>query len=256
MPFAHGNPSVIHQAIEFLEERNVSVRDKVCLVIGNGEMGKVAAQTLKECGADVTVTVRQYRSGMVNIPVGCKRMNYGDRMQQIPHCDLVVSATASPNFTLREELFEGVSVKDPLILIDLAVPRDIEPSLGEHPGITLYDMDTFRMEETPKELEEHLEAAGAIVRAQMDEFYLWLDGRDVIPRIQEIKEEAVHDLNLRIAKILKKTPMEGADRQRLEQAVETAAGKVVNKLIFGLRQNLDEEAFLDCVAGLERIYEE
>lgn len=256
VPFAHGNPSVIHQAIEFLEERNVSVRDKVCLVIGNGEMGKVAAQTLKECGADVTVTVRQYRSGMVNIPVGCKRMNYGDRMQQIPHCDLVVSATASPNFTLREELFEGVSVKDPLILIDLAVPRDIEPSLGEHPGITLYDMDTFRMEETPKELEEHLEAAGAIVRAQMDEFYLWLDGRDVIPRIQEIKEEAVHDLNLRIAKILKKTPMEEADRQRLEQAVETAAGKVVNKLIFGLRQNLDEEAFLDCVAGLERIYEE
>ena len=41
------------------------MKDKVCMVIGNGEMGKVAAQTLMETGADVTVTVRQYRSGMV-----------------------------------------------------------------------------------------------------------------------------------------------------------------------------------------------
>ncbi|MDO4305662.1 MAG: glutamyl-tRNA reductase [Eubacteriales bacterium] len=256
VPFAHGNPSVIHQAIQFLEERDYSIRDKVCLVIGNGEMGKVAAQTLKECGGDVTVTIRQYRSGVVNIPVGCKRINYGDRMEYLPECDLVVSATASPNYTLREELFEGVACKEQLILIDLAVPRDIEPSLGNRGGITLYDMDSFRMEGTPKELEEHLEAAGAIVRAQMDEFYLWLDGRDVIPRIQEIREEAVHDLNLRISKILKNTPMEASDRDRLEKAVDTAAGKVVNKLIFGLRDSLNQEAFLECVAGLERIYEE
>lgn len=256
VPFAHGNPSVIHQAIQFLEERGYSVRDKVCLVIGNGEMGKVAAQTLRECGADVTVTVRQYRSGMVNIPVGCKRINYGERMDYLPECDLVVSATASPNFTLREELFEGITVKESLILIDLAVPRDIEPSLGKRSGISLYDMDSFHMEETPKELEDNLEAAGTIVRAQIEEFYVWLDGRDVIPRIQEIRDEAVHDLNLRIAKILRNTPMEASDRENLEKAVNTAAGKVVNKLIFGLRDNLNQKAFLDCVAGLERIYEE
>ena len=106
------------------------------------------------------------------------------------------------------------------------------------------------------ELQENLEAAGAIVREQMDEFFQWLDGRDLIPRIQEIKEEAVNDLNLRIAKILKKTPMEEDDRQNLVQAVDTAAGKVVNKLIFGLRDSLNQEAFLECVAGLEKIYEE
>lgn len=256
VPFAHGNPSVIHQAIQFLKEQDYSVRDKVCLVIGNGEMGKVAAQTLKEYGGDVTVTIRQYRSGVVNIPLGCKRIDYGDRMEYLPKCDLVVSATASPNYTLREELFEGIVCKEELVLIDLAVPRDIEPTLGKKEGITLFDMDTFRMEETPKELEENLEAAGAIVRAQMDEFYLWLDGRDIIPRIQEIREEAVHDLNLRIAKILKNTPMEASDRENLEKAVDTAAGKVVNKLIFGLRDSLNQEAFLECVAGLERIYED
>ena len=46
------------------------------MVIGNGEMGKLAAQSLQQTGADVTVTVRQYRSGMVQIPLGCSRINY------------------------------------------------------------------------------------------------------------------------------------------------------------------------------------
>ena len=202
------------------------------------------------------MTVREYRSGIVQIPVGCKRINYAERVAYLPKCDLVVSATASPNFTLREELFEQIELEKTLILIDLAVPRDIEPGIGRMEGITLYDMDSFRMEEVPAELEENLEAAGQIVRAQMDEFYQWLDGRDVIPRIMEIKEEAVHDLNLRIEKILKNTPMEEKDRGNLLKAVDAAAGKVVNKLIFGLRDSLNQDAFLECVAGLEKIYEE
>lgn len=90
VPFSHGNPSVIHQAIRFLDEQGYRMRDKVCMVIGNGEMGKVSAQALRETGADVTVTVRQYRSGVVNIPTGCKRINYDERMDYLPKCDLVV----------------------------------------------------------------------------------------------------------------------------------------------------------------------
>ena len=158
--------------------------------------------------------------------------------------------------SIDKELFEELELSGELILIDLAVPRDIEPSVGKIQGVTLYDMDSFRIEEVPAELQENLEAAGAIVREQMDEFFQWLDGRDLIPRIQDIKDEAVNDLNLRIAKILKKTPMEEDDRQNLVHAVDTAAGKVVNKLIFGLRDSLNQEIFLECVAGLEKIYEE
>ena len=113
------------------------------MVIGNGEMGKVAAQTLRENGGDVTVTVRQYRSGIVEIPEGCKRIHYGERMEYLPKCDLVVSATASPNFTLRAEDFAQLTLERPLILLDLAVPRDIDPALSEIEGIALYDMDSF-----------------------------------------------------------------------------------------------------------------
>ena len=66
----------------------------------------------------------------------------------------------------------------------------------------------------------------------------------------------MEDLNLRIEKIFRKTPMEDSDRENLKKAVDTAAGKVVNKLIFGLRDSLNQDAFLECVEGLVKLYEE
>ena len=122
-PMAHGNPSVIHQAVSTLREQGYDMHGKTCMVIGNGEMGKVAAQTLRDAGANVTVTVRQYRSGMVSIPIGCSRIHYGERMGFLPKCDVVVSATASPNYTLRRELFQDITLTKPLLLLDLAVNR-------------------------------------------------------------------------------------------------------------------------------------
>ena len=98
--------------------------------------------------------------------------------------------------------------------------RDIDPEIRKKENITLYDMDSFRTGETPKELADNLEAAGAIVKAQMNEFFQWLEGRDIIPRIQEIKADAVEDLNLRIEKIFRKTPMEDSDRENLKKAVD------------------------------------
>ena len=254
--FSRANSSVIHQAIRRLEETGFSLQGKTCMVIGNGEMGKVTALALKEAGADVTVTVRQYRSGMVTIPQGCQRINYGDRMELLPNCDLAVSATASPNFTLTKELLEQAEIAGHLVLIDLAVPRDIEPAAGSLPNVTLYDIDSFKIDCVSPKMQESMEQAGVILREQMEEFYTWFSGKDLFPRIQEIKAEAVEDLNLRILKILNKTPMDGQDRENLLKAIDTAAGKVVNKMIFGLRDSLEQETFPACVEGLVKLYED
>lgn len=254
--FSRANTSVIHQAMERLKNQGFSFEGKTCMVIGNGEMGKVTALALKEAGADVTVTVRQYRSGVVNIPQGCKRINYGERMELLPDCDLVVSATASPNYTLTKENFEEIKLDAAsVVLIDLAVPRDIDPEVGKLQNVSLYDIDSFRIDAASPKLQASMQKAGEILDDQMREFYDWFNGRDIFPRIEEIKADAVEDLNLRITKILKKTPMEQKDRESLLRAIDTAAGKVVNKMIFGLRDSLEQEAFLDCVEGLEKIYE-
>lgn len=254
--FSRANTSVIHQAMERLKNQGFSFEGKTCMVIGNGEMGKVTALALKEAGADVTVTVRQYRSGVVNIPQGCKRINYGERMEFLPDCDLVVSATASPNYTLTKENFEEIKLDAAsVVLIDLAVPRDIDPEVGKLQNVSLYDIDSFRIDAASPKLQASMQKAGEILDDQMKEFYDWFNGRDIFPRIEEIKADAVEDLNLRITKILKKTPMEQKDRESLLRAIDTAAGKVVNKMIFGLRDSLEQEVFLDCVEGLEKIYE-
>lgn len=254
--FSRANSSVIHQAIERLENQGFSILGKNCMVIGNGEMGKVTALALKEAGAEVTVTVRQYRSGIVTIPQGCDRINYGERLDFLPKCDLVVSATASPNYTLTMEQIENAEIPGHVVLIDLAVPRDIEPSAGTLNNVTLYDIDSFKIDAVSPKLQASLDQAGEILREQQEEFYNWYNGRDLIPRIQEIKADAVEDLNLRIMKILRKTPMEEKDRENLLKAIDTAAGKVVNKMMFGLKDFMKEEEFINCVEGLEKLYEE
>ena len=64
------------------------------------------------------------------------------------------------------------------------------------------------------------------------------------------------DLELRIHKILGKLPLEEKEREELRRSIETAAGKVVNKMMFGLKDSLEKDTFLACVEGLEKLYEE
>lgn len=253
--FSHGNETAATQAISLLEKDGFFVAGKRCMVIGNGEMGKIAALTLKERGTDVLVTVRQYHSGMVQIPAGCRRIDYGERLDYLPDCELVISATASPNCTLTRAAMESLTLLKRLILIDLAVPRDIEPAVGELPGIKLYDIDDFKISRLSDRMEEELARAESILQEYKKEFLDWYDGRDLIPRIQSVKADAVNDLNLRIKKVMEKTSMEAEDREKLQAAVLSAAGKVMQKLLFGLRDTMEEEAFEQCVRGLEKIYE-
>ena len=202
------------------------------------------------------MTVRQYRSGMVSIPMGCDRINYGERLEFLPGCDLVVSATASPNYTLTREQVAQAQLQHPVVFIDLAVPRDVEPAVGELWGAELYDIDDFRMNAMTEDVKRSMELAEAILEEEMDVFYQWMDGRDLIPRIQEIRAEAETDLSLRLHRILAKLPLGEAEKKDLDAAIRTSAGKVVNKMIFGLRDALEKDAFRDCVEGLEKVYEE
>ena len=252
--FSHGNPSVIHQAIGFLAEKGYSLKDKVCMVIGNGEMGKVAAQALREAGADVTVTIRQYRSGVVNIPLGCKRINYGDRMEYVPQCDLIVSATASPNYTLTKEGLQAVDLDHELILVDLAVPRDIDPEVQKLMYIRFYDIDYFKVDVLSEKMKAGIREAESILKEQMEEFDNWYRCLDVIPRIGKIKEEVATDLDLRLYKILHQLPMEVFEKETLEKQIHRAAQKVTNKMLFELRGRISDAAFRECIDGLEEIY--
>ena len=247
--------SVIHQALHTLREEGFTVRGKRCMVIGNGAMGKLAATTLMQEGADVTVTVRQYRSGIVDIPAGCRRIDYGERMGLFPDCDFVVSATASPNFTLKEENVRAVDLHHDVVIVDLAVPRDVDPNVQKLRHIRLYDIDYFKVDPKSEKVKENTEKAEVILSEQKAEFDNWYECRDVVPRIQKIKEEAAEDLRLRIHRIIHGLPISQKEQEELLRSVENAAMKSVNKMMFGLRDTVRPETFAECIEGLEKVYE-
>lgn len=252
---SRANRSVIHHALETLKAEGFSAAGKKCMVIGNGEMGKLTATVLQQAGAEVTVTVRQYRSGIVDIPRNCSRIDYGERMRLLPECDLVVSATASPNYTLTEQNIREAHLTHPVVLVDLAVPRDIDPLADGLAYVKRYDIDDFHVDIRSEDLKENISRADHILEEKMEEFYVWYECRDMVPKIREIKESAVTDLELRLHKILRSLPIEEAERAVLQKQIGTAAGKVVNKMMFGLRDTVSQKVFRECIEGLEKVYE-
>lgn len=247
--------SVIHQAVAVLKSEGYVFEGRKCMVIGNGEMGKLAATVMCQEGSDVTVTVRQYRSGVVEIPRGCKRIDYGERMHIFNECDYVISATASPNYTLKEHCIREAEITHDMVLIDLAVPRDIDPEAGKLPGVKLYDVDYFHIDLHNEQLKINIAVAKMILKEQIHEFYDWYECRDVIPRIQKIKDSAAEDLKLRIQKIWKDLPVEKGQQEQLQRVLDQAAGKVINKMMFGLQDEVSKETFRECVEGLCKVFD-
>ena len=252
--FSRANTSVIYNAVEYFYDKGYSFKDKKCMVIGNGNMGKLTALALTGEGADVTVTVRQYKSVIVEIPEGCKRINYGDRLSIIPEFDVVVSATSSPNCTITKESLEKINIKKELILLDLAVPRDIESDVSKIENVHLYDIDSFKVDKITPETQKSLDKAGIIIDEQMDEFFEWYTGKELIPEIYKIKKEMVTDVELRIEKNIRKLDIEEEDKEKLVDTINNAAGKVILKMMFGLKEILDKDVFAECVEGIKNIY--
>jgi len=255
--FSAADQSVIHIALQTLEQQGLSFCGKRCLVIGNGMMGRLSAQTLLDRGAEVTVTVRQYRSGIVDIPFGCKRINYTDRYSLLPDCDLVVSATSSLHFTLRAEDLAALQVSHPILLIDLAVPRDIDPAAGALPWATLYDIDYFRIDPLQSaRLLAAMEKAQIILDEEQEHFYSWYECRDLVPQIQRLKQCAGAEVGGKMLASLRRTPFGKQEKDALAKEASGAAERMMNHLLFGLRGRLSDDELRRCIDAMEAVLSE
>ena len=248
--------SVIHTALRMLEEQGFNPAGKKCMVIGNGMMGKLSAVALMERGADVTVTVRQYHKGVVDIPRGCKLIGYADRYQLLPECDLVISATSSPNVTLQRAQLEALDIDHDICLVDLAVPRDIEPEAGGLPRFSLYDIDAFRIDLRTESFRRNLARVEEILAEEKAEFYNWYSGRDVVPRIQALKAQAGGDVDARLTPVLRSLRLAPEEKAALRREIDGAAQRMMNRLLFGARARLPEDVYSQCLEALESVYRE
>ena len=254
--FSRGNSSAIHQALEQLKRQGNVFSGAKCLVIGNGEMGRLTALALKEEGADVTVTVRQYRSGDVRIPEGCHRIHYGERYQFIPQCQFIVSATASPNLTLTREEIRKIEMGEPKIFLDLAVPRDIDPGISGAANAVVYDIDDFQIDRQSEELQGQLAEASEILKNSLEEFTSWYECRSYVPMIQKISRAAAKDVSWRMGRTFQQMNLKPEERKTLESSMEQVSAKVFNKLLFELRDNVDTDMLRECLEAFSGAYPE
>lgn len=103
--------------------------NNTALVIGNGRMGRLVSERLIAEGANVVVTLRQYKKGVVQVPSRANTVNYSERYKAVEYADIVVSATLSPHYTLCYDELRALSHL-PRLIVDLAVPRDVEPAVS------------------------------------------------------------------------------------------------------------------------------
>jgi len=110
------------------------------LVIGNGRIGRIVSELLLRENMNVTITLRSHKKGAVQIPEQAEVINYDERYKALEKADITVSATASPHLTLFKNEMSKLK-RVPKIIVDLAVPRDVEPSIKNLPGVTLLTID-------------------------------------------------------------------------------------------------------------------
>lgn len=174
-----GRLTSAYKACEMLEGELGGLRDKKCLVIGNGNVGRLAARLLEEKGADVTITLRSYRHGESVIPKGVDCIPYSDRIKAAEKSDIIISATKSPHFTLTGAMTEGISL--PPYIVDLAVPADIEPAVYKNKDVKYYNIDDFISEDilSPRVYDS--------VEKGIEEYLSWYNYRKSLDTIKEIK---------------------------------------------------------------------
>ncbi|HEX4759200.1 MAG TPA: glutamyl-tRNA reductase [Thermoleophilaceae bacterium] len=205
------------------------------LVIGAGENGELTAKALRERGVEtVFVANRRYdRAIGLAQRFGGQAVRFDDLPRELQGADIVVSSTGSPHQLVgREELELVMGERDgrPLLLIDIAVPRDIDPSVRELPGITLYDMDDLQRE-VARNLsgrEAEVTRVHTIIEQEAERYGDWLASLDVVPTIAALRERGEEI----VQRVLRDNEgrwesLSDADRQR----VELLARAVVNRLL-------------------------
>ncbi len=163
--------SCAHLAIDKLDSLIGPLSNKRALVIGNGEMGRIAAQLLIEHGCKVAMTLRTHHHGGTIVPKGCTTVSYDDRNAEMEGCDIVVSATLSPHVTVSAARVRELS-STPRAMVDLAMPRDIDPACGDLDGVLLLDIDDL-VDERPKGDEADLSLAREIIYEKLDDYHSW-----------------------------------------------------------------------------------
>ncbi|MEG6565400.1 glutamyl-tRNA reductase [Thermoanaerobacterium saccharolyticum] len=249
--------SISHIAVKFVENVFEDLKGKNAFVIGTGEMGKIAIRGLILKGANVSVSNRTYskvqklKSEMPDIEI----VPYLDKYEQIAKSDIVISATNAPHYTISYDKFYSVYNGKQICMVDIAMPRDIDPKIGGIHGVKLYSIDDLKRtaEENRKKQLNAIKNAEEIVLKGVSEFNNWFKAIKVEPHIKKINIYSDEICDREFDKLVNKLEkMTDKDRENIKISLKRVAEKMANVMIKHLKDDalvMDEISF--CIDGSE-----
>jgi glutamyl-tRNA reductase len=241
--------SISYVAVELARKIFGELKDKNVLLVGAGKMSELAARHLVRSGARATVLGGRTigRAEGLAAALGGRAAALETLREELAVADIVISGTAAIGTVIRAEDVENARAarrgrhQRPLFLIDIAVPRDIEPAVGKLEGVFLYDLDDLRSvaEANLRLRMREAAAAEALVDAEIGEFLEWQKSLDVVPLLVELRRRGEE---IRRAEIEKARARLGPLTPDQEQALEAATTAIVNKMLHGPTVRLKELA--------------
>jgi glutamyl-tRNA reductase len=204
-------------------------------IVGAGKIGALAARRLIKRGAELSFVANrtEARGRELAEELGGTPLPLGRIAEAIDAADIVVSSTSSAEFVLRrDDVAKALRARKgrPLLLIDLAVPRDLDPAINELPDCYLYDIDDLEavVQETLAGREAEFVKAEAIAVAEASRYRDWLATRDVVPTIASLRERAEQ---IRRGELAKASGWLAELSERERDAVDSLTNQIVNKLL-------------------------
>jgi glutamyl-tRNA reductase len=253
--------SIAAASVKLAERIFPSIRDERVLFVGSGEMIELAATHFAaRSPASITIANRTLERGrQLAERFGAEAITLTELPERLPEFGIIVSCTASTLPILGKGLLERV-VKArrhaPIFIVDLAVPRDVEPEAAELDDVFLYTIDDLSnvIKDNLQIRKESVVQAEQMIATQAESFVRWLEGRSVVPTITALQG---HHNALRAAELERARRMLAGGMPPAEVLEQLARG-LTNKLLHAPTQALNKAGDAErseLVAMFEKIYQ-
>lgn len=188
-----GAATTAYAAVQAAKHEMGTIRDKRVLLVGTGKIGKVTCMNLVNMGVrQVTLVNRNAKKAeRIAERFDVEVAPFDALVNRMTDADLVIFATGSTEALLRPEHIKAVreaGSHQPLVLMDLSVPRNIDPAVGEMQSIRLINMDMLndRLDETYKDREANIPLVEDIIDEELNDFKQWINEQRVVPTIKAL----------------------------------------------------------------------
>jgi glutamyl-tRNA reductase len=244
---ARGAGSVSQVAVELVEKIFGDLRGRSVLLVGAGKMGALSAKALRDLGADrILVTNRSpEKARVLALEIGATAEPWEGLTSLLALADVVIVSTGAPTYVITQDLAAHVMKARrgrSICLIDLAVPRNVDPVCGEQDNVYAYDIDDLQkvVVQTHTARAEEALRAEAIVEAEVTAFAQERETRAALPVLAELRRRAEQIARVEADRTLSHLGTKLDEKGR--KSVEAMAQAIVNKLLHGPTARLKEAA--------------